>query len=200
MNETLKRALSGAVYVVLLIGCISYSREGLAVLFGAFLVIGAKPSEHTDGRDFYRNPAYYTYDFTKGEVGPRHIVASFNDADVNRELAILYCQKFDVIIFDFSTDKYRNGNPAIIDFLLTMLKPGGSFITEFETGGIDLSGLVGRTNGSSPEDFLKKLHKEIMYISRFQKKIEKARVELSLQKNILFAGMSQKFIFLLFQN
>ena len=41
MNETLKRALSGAVYVVLLIGCISYSREGLAVLFGAFLVIGA---------------------------------------------------------------------------------------------------------------------------------------------------------------
>ncbi len=40
MNETLKRALSGAVYVVLLLGCISYSREGLAILFGAFLVIG----------------------------------------------------------------------------------------------------------------------------------------------------------------
>ena len=35
MNETLKRALSGAVYVVLLLGCISYSREGLAILFGA---------------------------------------------------------------------------------------------------------------------------------------------------------------------
>jgi predicted protein tyrosine phosphatase len=126
----------------------------------AFLVIGAKPSDHTDGRDFYRNPAYYTYDFTKGEVGPRHIVASFNEVDVNRELAILYCQKFDVIIFDFSTDKYRNGNPAIIDFLLSMLKPGGSFITEFETGGIDLSGLVGRTNGSTPEEFVKKLRKE----------------------------------------
>ena len=40
MNETLKRALSGAVYVVLLLGCISYSREGLAILFGAFLIIG----------------------------------------------------------------------------------------------------------------------------------------------------------------
>ena len=40
MNETLKRALSGAVYVILLLGCISYSREGLAILFGAFLVIG----------------------------------------------------------------------------------------------------------------------------------------------------------------
>jgi len=127
----------------------------------AFLVIGAKPSEYPDNRrDFYRNPAYYTYDFIEGEVGPRHIVASFNDADINRQLAILYCQKFDVIIFDFSTDKYRNGNPAIIDFLLTMLKPGGSFITEFETGGIDLSGLVGRTNGSTPDEFVKKLRKE----------------------------------------
>lgn len=40
MNETLKRALSGAVYVILLLGCISYSREGLAILFGVFLVIG----------------------------------------------------------------------------------------------------------------------------------------------------------------
>ena len=40
MNETLKRALSGAVYVILLLGCISYSREGLAILFGVFLIIG----------------------------------------------------------------------------------------------------------------------------------------------------------------
>ena len=127
----------------------------------AFLVIGAKPSEHPDDtRAFYGNAAYYTYDSTKGEVGPRHIVASFNDVDVNRELAILYCQKFDVIIFDFSTDKYREDKPAIIDFLLSMLKPGGSFITEFETGPIDLSGLLSRTNGSTPEEFVKKLTKE----------------------------------------
>ena len=41
MNETLKRALSGAVYVLLLLGCISHSREGLAILFGAFLIVGA---------------------------------------------------------------------------------------------------------------------------------------------------------------
>lgn len=39
MNETLKRALSGAVYVILLLGCISYSKESLAILFGVFLVI-----------------------------------------------------------------------------------------------------------------------------------------------------------------
>ena len=40
MNETLKRALSGAVYIVLLLGCISYSKESLALLFGIFMLIG----------------------------------------------------------------------------------------------------------------------------------------------------------------
>ena len=40
MNETLKRALSGAVYIVLLLGCISYSKESLAILFGIFMLIG----------------------------------------------------------------------------------------------------------------------------------------------------------------
>jgi phosphatidate cytidylyltransferase len=40
MNETLKRALSGAVYVLLLLGCISYSKESLAILFGIFMLIG----------------------------------------------------------------------------------------------------------------------------------------------------------------
>lgn len=39
MNETLKRSLSGAVYVILLIGCILYSRESFLVLFGIFLLI-----------------------------------------------------------------------------------------------------------------------------------------------------------------
>lgn len=43
MNETLKRALSGAVYIILLLSCISYSKEnigiGLAVLFAFFLII-----------------------------------------------------------------------------------------------------------------------------------------------------------------
>lgn len=41
MNETLKRALSGAVYITLLLGCILYSKESLAILFGVFLLIGA---------------------------------------------------------------------------------------------------------------------------------------------------------------
>lgn len=39
MNETLKRAISGAVYIILLLSCILYSKESLAILFGVFLVI-----------------------------------------------------------------------------------------------------------------------------------------------------------------
>jgi phosphatidate cytidylyltransferase len=40
MNETLKRALSGAVYIILLLSCILYSQESLAILFGIFMLIG----------------------------------------------------------------------------------------------------------------------------------------------------------------
>lgn len=39
MNETLKRAISGAVYILLLLSCILYSRESMALLFGVFLGI-----------------------------------------------------------------------------------------------------------------------------------------------------------------
>ena len=39
MNETLKRAISGAVYIILLIVSILYSTESFFILFGAFLII-----------------------------------------------------------------------------------------------------------------------------------------------------------------
>lgn len=39
MNETLKRAISGIVYIVLLIFSITYSTESFFILFGAFLLI-----------------------------------------------------------------------------------------------------------------------------------------------------------------
>jgi phosphatidate cytidylyltransferase len=39
MNETLKRSISGAVYVILLITCLLYSTESFFILFGAFLII-----------------------------------------------------------------------------------------------------------------------------------------------------------------
>lgn len=39
MNETLKRAISGAIYIVLLIASILYSTESFFLLFGVFLLI-----------------------------------------------------------------------------------------------------------------------------------------------------------------
>jgi phosphatidate cytidylyltransferase len=39
MNETLKRSISGAIYVILLITCILYSTESFFVLFGFFLLV-----------------------------------------------------------------------------------------------------------------------------------------------------------------
>ena len=39
MNETLKRAISGAVYVILLLASILYSTETFFILFGIFLII-----------------------------------------------------------------------------------------------------------------------------------------------------------------
>ena len=39
MGETLKRAISGAVYVILLLASILYSTESFLILFGIFLII-----------------------------------------------------------------------------------------------------------------------------------------------------------------
>ena len=39
MNETLKRTISGAVYIVLLLASILFSTESFIILFGIFLII-----------------------------------------------------------------------------------------------------------------------------------------------------------------
>ena len=39
MNETLKRTISGAIYVILLLSSILYSTESFFILFGLFLII-----------------------------------------------------------------------------------------------------------------------------------------------------------------
>jgi phosphatidate cytidylyltransferase len=39
MNETLKRGISGAIYIILLLASILYSTESFFILFGAFLII-----------------------------------------------------------------------------------------------------------------------------------------------------------------
>ena len=39
MNETLKRAISGAIYIILLLSSILYSKESFFILFGVFLIV-----------------------------------------------------------------------------------------------------------------------------------------------------------------
>ncbi|MFM2369392.1 MAG: hypothetical protein RL619_1698, partial [Bacteroidota bacterium] len=39
MNETLKRGISGAIYILLLLASILYSTESFFILFGIFLII-----------------------------------------------------------------------------------------------------------------------------------------------------------------
>ena len=53
MNETLKRALSGAVYIILLLSCILYSKESLAILFSILLVFGVYEFAKMTSVNFY---------------------------------------------------------------------------------------------------------------------------------------------------
>jgi hypothetical protein len=51
-------------------------------------------------------------------------------------LSLLYCGKFDGVIFDYSTYKFFDSKN--LNFLLEMVKPNGFFITELATLGINL--------------------------------------------------------------
>lgn len=53
MNETLKRALSGSVYIILLLSCILYSKESLAILFAVLLVFGVYEFSKMTSVNFY---------------------------------------------------------------------------------------------------------------------------------------------------
>lgn len=46
MNETLKRSISGAIYVILLLASILYSTESFFILFGIFLIIAIYEFSH----------------------------------------------------------------------------------------------------------------------------------------------------------
>ena len=66
MNETLKRALSGAVYIILLLSCILYSKESLAILFSILLVFGVYEFAKMTSVNFYAGIviagfAYYSF-------------------------------------------------------------------------------------------------------------------------------------------
>lgn len=126
----------------------------------AYLVIGATPDEDRKGRDFYDNPAYYTLDNAPVSVdGPRHIIADFNEVPLIMQLSFLYCEKFDGIIFDYSTYKFFRGNN--LEYLLKMVKPNGFFITELATlGVVDSKRETDGLNSAGIAKVFKRLRKE----------------------------------------
>ena len=122
----------------------------------AYLVIGAKPNEDRKGRDFYDNPAYYTLDIEE-VAGPRHISFDFNGPSIQlTHLSLLYCGKFDGVIFDYSTYKFFNSTN--LNFLLEMVKPNGLFITELATLGINFDmGMLAGLNVNQAKKLLNKI-------------------------------------------
>jgi phosphatidate cytidylyltransferase len=101
MNETLKRALSGAVYVGLLLGCISYSRESLAILFGAFLIIGVYEFCKMCGLNFYISIPI--------SVGSYYFLWNKNsDVNLNTALtAISILTSIKLLLYLFHTNKFN---------------------------------------------------------------------------------------------
>jgi hypothetical protein len=122
----------------------------------AYLVIGAKPNEDRKGRNFYDNPAYYTLDIEE-VAGPRHITFDFNALLMQfTHLSLLYCGKFDGVIFDYSTYKFFDSKN--LNFLLEMVKPNGFFITELATLGINFDmGMLAGLNVNAGKKVLKKI-------------------------------------------
>ena len=150
MNETLKRALSGAVYVVLLLGCISYSREGLAILFGAFLIIGVYEFCKMCGLNFYVSipvaAACYYFLWNKNSdlnlntaltaiaviISVKLLLYLFNTKKTNFQLYTRYFLLFGYVILPFILANYvamgvKGYNPKILISIIVLIWTNDTF-------------------------------------------------------------------------
>ena len=150
MNETLKRALSGAVYVVLLLGCISYSREGLAILFGAFLIIGVYEFCKMCGLNFYVSipvaAASYYFFWNKNSdlnlntaltaiaviISVKLLLYLFNTKKTNFQLYTRYFLLFGYVILPFILANYvamgvKGYNPKILISIIVLIWTNDTF-------------------------------------------------------------------------
>ena len=150
MNETLKRALSGAVYVVLLLGCISYSREGLAILFGAFLIIGVYEFCKMCGLNFYVSipvaAASYYFFWNKNSdlnlntaltaiaaiISVKLLLYLFNTKKTNFQLYTRYFLLFGYVILPFILANYiamgvKGYNPKILISIIILIWTNDTF-------------------------------------------------------------------------
>lgn len=150
MNETLKRAISGAVYIVLLLGCISYSKESLAVLFGVFLLIGVYEFCKIAALNLYLSlpiaalSYYFLWDKNQDLVSKTIIVSLstiisiklllylFNSQKTNFTIATRYLLLIGYIIIPFIITNYvavgKNGyNPKILISILILIWANDTF-------------------------------------------------------------------------
>ncbi len=150
MNETLKRALSGAVYIVLLLGCIDHSQESLAILFGVFMIIGVHEfCKMTSLNLLISLPiaaVLYYYFWNKNEdllvknilvaisivVSLKLLLYLFNSQKTNFKIVTRYSLLLGYIIIPFITINYiaigKNGyNPKILISILILIWANDTF-------------------------------------------------------------------------
>lgn len=141
MNETLKRAISGAIYIILLLSCIIYSKESLAILFSILLVFGVYEFSKMTSVNFYAGiiiaglSYYYFYDkqyntvinqsitFFSILISFRLLSFLFQKKDKKFSVFTQYCILIGYIIFPFILTNYVPiGNKGYnSDILITII-------------------------------------------------------------------------------
>ncbi|NHM03779.1 phosphatidate cytidylyltransferase [Flavobacterium celericrescens] len=150
MNETLKRAISGAVYIALLLGCISYSKESLAILFGVFLLIGVYEFCKIAALNLYFSipiaalSYFFLWDKNQDIISKTILVSLstiisiklllylFNSQKTNFTIATRYLLLIGYIIIPFIITNYvavgKNGyNPKILISILILIWANDTF-------------------------------------------------------------------------
>ncbi|CAM3883695.1 phosphatidate cytidylyltransferase [Flavobacterium cucumis] len=150
MNETLKRALSGAVYIILLLGCIDHSQESLAILFSVFMIIGVYEfCKMTSLNIFFCIPlaaiSYYFLWNAHQDILLKTIIVAlsivisiklllylFNSKKTNFKTATRYLLLIGYIIIPFITINYiaigKSGyNPKILISILILIWANDTF-------------------------------------------------------------------------
>lgn len=128
MNETLKRALSGAVYIILLLSCILYSKESLAILFSILLVFGVYEFAKMTSVNFYAGIviagfSYYAFHNQSHNILINNSITIFTILISIRLLYFLFQKKDSK--FDIVTQYLLLIGYIIFPFILTNYVPIG---------------------------------------------------------------------------
>ena len=152
----------------------------------AYLIVGYNPSDrNTNGRKFNDFQDYYFYDI-HDEPQPRYIRGNFTDmspANWN-PLLLLYCKKFDKIIFDYSVAKFlgpaaieKTSGYSAIKCFYSMLKVGGQLIIDSD---FPLTGIIGNfKNTAERQEYY------VDTVSKFLARLNEIESATVARKNLL---------------